>query len=51
MFASAYKRGVAGPNEIQNGGQIKKDNKLLALQPAYNERNALAKRVYTGHSR
>ena len=22
VFACAYKRGVAGPNEIQNGGQI-----------------------------
>ena len=25
MFACAYKRGVAGPNEIQNGGQIQND--------------------------
>ena len=29
---TAYERGVAGPNEIQNGGQIQKDYKLLALQ-------------------
>ena len=26
------KGGVAGPNEIQNGGQIQNDYKLLALQ-------------------
>ena len=32
VFACAYKRGVAGPNEIQNGGQIQNDYKLLALQ-------------------
>ena len=25
LFACAYKRGVAGPNEIQNGGQIQND--------------------------
>ena len=31
-FACAYKRRVAGPNEIQNGGQIQNDYKLLALQ-------------------
>ena len=30
MFACAYKRGVAGPNEIQNDGQIQNDDKLLA---------------------
>ena len=28
----AYKRELAGPNEIQNGGQIQNDYKLLALQ-------------------
>ena len=25
LFACAYKRGVDGPNEIQNGGQIQND--------------------------
>ena len=25
VFACAYKRGVAGPNKIQNGGQIQND--------------------------
>ena len=51
MFACAYKRVVAGPNEIQNGRQIQNDYKLLALQkPTYNGHNALIKRVYTGRN-
>ena len=50
MFACAYKRGVAGPNEIQNGGQIQTKTNFLHYKPAYNGHNALAKRVYTGRS-
>ena len=29
MFACAYKRGVAGPNEVQNGGQIQTKRNFL----------------------
>ena len=50
MFACAYKRGVAGTNKIQNGGQIQTKTNFLHYKPAYNGRNALAKRVYTGRS-
>ena len=46
MFAYAYKKGVAGPNEIPNGGQIQNDY----YKPSYNGHNALAKQVYTGRN-
>ena len=50
VFACAYKRGVAGPNVIQNGGQIQTTTNFLHYKPAYNGHNALAKRVYTERS-
>ena len=36
VFACAYKRGVARPNEIQNGGQIQTTTNFLLYKPAYN---------------
>ena len=50
VFACAYKRGVARPNEIQNGGQIQTKRNFLHFKPVYNGHNALAKRVYTGRN-
>ena len=44
------KGGVAGPNEIQNGGQVQTKRNFLYYKPTYNGHNALAKRVYTGRS-
>ena len=41
MFACAYKSGVAGPNEIQNGGQIQTKTNFLHYKLAYNGYNAL----------
>ena len=35
MFACAYKRGVDGPNEIKNGGQIQIEDKLLHYGAVY----------------
>ena len=35
VFACAYKMGVAGPNEIQNGGQIQTKRNFLHYKPAY----------------
>ena len=50
VFACAYKRGVAGPNEIQNGGQIQTKTNFLHYKPVCKGHNALAKRVYTERS-
>ena len=53
MFACAYKRGVAGPNEIKNGGQIQNDyihvyTNFLHYKPAYNGHNALQSEYIPG---
>ena len=50
MFAFAYKRRVAVPNDFQNGRQIQTTINFLHYKPAYNGHNALARRVYTGCS-
>ena len=44
------KRGVAGPNEIQNGGKIRNEASFFTAGSAYNGRNALAKHIYTERS-
>ena len=44
------KGGVAGPNEIQNGGQIQNEASFFTAGSVYNGRNALAKHIYTERS-
>ena len=45
LFACAYKRGLAGPNEIQNGGQIQNDYIQTSCTEEYNLDTCKCRRV------